>query len=510
MYKVDAEGEFKLPLIVALWVEGGMFDYSVWLSWLQTSPAGGDVGYWVSAALAVAIIASSVSIALSIKRSRALISLRLSLNTLGQAHDATQSEVRRLEELYADPISREREVQRLKEEANAEHDRAEDMAARLKTLQKDYSDKKAIYNAVKAEAAIYDETIELAQIGFYQPHFRFDDSERYKTAIRYAKDEQKALVKQKRAIIIPSNWTVNGSRQEGKKLENRTVRLTLRAFNNECDAAVANVTWRNAEAMAKRINRAFEQINKENEPLGASISKVYLELKLDELSLTIEREEKRKREREETAELRRQEREEKKLQEEARRAEKEEKEAEERLTKARAQAEKAVGEELDALNLQIEELRQQLEQAHSLTERAKSMAEQTRLGHVYVISNQGSFGGGVFKIGLTRRLDPHDRIKELGDASVPFSFDTHALIFSEDAPALESALHNRFEDKRVNAANMRKEFFRVTLDEVEQAVSEVAPAADFYRDAEAQEYHETLMLQQRAEEIAEAEFPESI
>jgi hypothetical protein len=130
-----------------------------------------------------------------------------------------------------------------------------------------------------------------------------------------------------------------------------------------------------------------------------------------------------------------------------------------------------------------------------------------------VISNRGSFGADIFKIGLTRRLDPHDRIKELGDASVPFTFDTHALIFSEEAPALEAALHAKFENRRVNAANSRKEFFRVTLDEVENAVVQLAPAAEFYRDAEAQEYHETLMLQQkRAEEISKSnsEFPAAI
>ena len=120
------------------------------------------------------------------------------------------------------------------------------------------------------------------------------------------------------------------------------------------------------------------------------------------------------------------------------------------------------------------------------------MAERTKTGWVYIISNIGSFGKDIVKIGLTRRLEPEDRIRELGDASVPFLFDTHAMIYSEDAPALERALHGEFEPVRVNAENFRKEFFRASLDEVEAAVKRLAPAAGFFRDREAQEYQETL------------------
>jgi len=111
---------------------------------------------------------------------------------------------------------------------------------------------------------------------------------------------------------------------------------------------------------------------------------------------------------------------------------------------------------------------------------------------VYIISNVGSFGEDVVKIGLTRRLDPDDRVRELGDASVPFSFDTHAMIYSDAAPALEFALHKEFADRRINMSNFRKEFFRVSLDEVEEAVARLAPDASFFKDREAQEWHETM------------------
>lgn len=126
------------------------------------------------------------------------------------------------------------------------------------------------------------------------------------------------------------------------------------------------------------------------------------------------------------------------------------------------------------------------------------MAERTSSGYVYIISNVGSFGEDVVKIGLTRRLDPLDRVKELGDASVPFVFDTHAIIYSDNAPALERALHATFELQRINTRNVRKEFFRVSLAEVEDAVRKLAPAAPFFRDIEAQEYRETVSRRQAA------------
>jgi len=421
-----------------------------------------------------------------------------------------EGEVTAIRERYDDPLKREKAVQELDEAISAKENEVAGVEQEIARLRNDYSEKKAILDKAKSLAAIYDETIELGDLGFYGRHFRFDDSDRYKLEIGENRTAQKAMIKDKTSVSMPNEWVVGGSRAEGKKLETRTFRMMMRAFNGECDAAIAAVTWRNADSIRKRIERAYQQINKENEVLNASIVVHYLRLKHDELELTVEREEKRKEERDALAETRRAEREEKKLLEEQRRAEKEEADTEARLTKARTDAENAVGSELEKLNQKITQMARELEEAHAKAERAKSMAEQTRLGHVYVISNEGSFGPGVFKIGLTRRLDPKDRIKELGDASVPFVFDTHALIFSHDAPALESALHTEFDRLRVNAANMRKEFFRVSLDEVEAAVTRLAPDADFYREAEAQEYHETLMLRQQQTEVVKQELPDAI
>ncbi|WP_244430837.1 GIY-YIG nuclease family protein [Methylocystis sp. ATCC 49242] len=166
------------------------------------------------------------------------------------------------------------------------------------------------------------------------------------------------------------------------------------------------------------------------------------------------------------------------------------------LEKAKLEAANITGERISAYDEQIKLLEKQLEEAHAKAERAKAMAEKTRSGYVYIISNIGSFGEGVVKIGLTRRLDPLDRVRELGDASVPFIFDTHAIIYSDDAPLLERMLHAEFEQTRINTQNYRKEFFRASLDEVEVAVKRLAPDAPFFKDIEAQEYRETLYKRQ--------------
>jgi hypothetical protein len=177
-------------------------------------------------------------------------------------------------------------------------------------------------------------------------------------------------------------------------------------------------------------------------------------------------------------------------------AEKEEKVFKSLLEKAQKQFKKAHEGEKDELQNQLLILEAQLNEAQEKAQRAKSMAEQTRKGHVYIVSNIGSFGEEVYKIGLTRRLEPLDRVKELGGASVPFKFDVHAMIYSDDAPALESSLHKHFNHARVNAVNRRKEFFQVPLGEIKSAVEEIAgDEADFIMTATAEEYYDTVRLQ---------------
>jgi len=216
--------------------------------------------------------------------------------------------------------------------------------------------------------------------------------------------------------------------------------------------------------------------------------------------LTHEYKEKKQQEKEEQAEIRRQMREEAKLEEEMEQAIKEESKYQQLLEKAKLETEKVTGVKLDKLQEKIKSLSEELKQAHEKSERAKSMAEQTKSGHVYVISNIGSFGENVYKIGMTRRLDPNDRVKELGDASVPFVFDIHAMIYSENAPELENRLHKLFDPRRLNLVNTRKEFFNVTLDIIKNEVASLHPEAEFIETAEARQFRETKAIRAQFEE----------
>lgn len=388
------------------------------------------------------------------------------------------------------------------------------VASSIADLRRQYAEKKVIYDRLASEVALFDERLAFAEMGVYEPHFDFTDSEQFKDAIDRVRAEQKAMVSAKTASICTTNWTVDGSKSKGQTMTGRNIRLTLRAFNNECDAAIANVRWNNANAMVKRIGYAREQIDKLNASNAVTITEAYYQAKLKELRLTHEYREKQKEEREERAEAARAAREEQKLIREMEEAEREEAKYQKLLEKAKTEALGAHGAKLEAYSQQIEILERDLAEAHAKVERAQAMAEMTRSGYVYIISNMGAFGPDMVKIGLTRRLDPTDRVRELGDASVPFFFDTHAIIYSDEAPALERALHTEFAKQRVNATNMRKEFFRVSLDQVEEAVTRLAPGASFFRDIEAQEYRETMALRNAQLEAQiqqkEAVFPDAI
>ncbi len=383
-----------------------------------------------------------------------------------------------------------------------------DLESKIATLRASYAERRQVFDRLVQQVAVFDETVAFAELGVYQPHFDFSDSETFKATIIEVRNQQKAMVSDKRAVICRTEWTIDGDKRKGKAMGDRAVKMALRAFNNECDAAIANVRWNNAVAMQKRIETAFEQINKLNEPLTVSIQGTYLALKLRELRLTHEMREKLKAEREERAELARVAREEQRLQRDLEQAEAEEAKFQRLLAQAKAEAERASGDKVQAFSQKIEMLERDLAEARARAERAKAMAEVTRCGYVYVISNVGSFGPDVVKIGLTRRLDPEDRIRELGDASVPFLYDIHAIIYSDDAPTIERALHKEFEASRVNVVNNRREFFRVSLEDVEKALARIAPGASFFKDVEAQEYRETLAT--RADRLATKEAAKSL
>ncbi len=428
------------------------------------------------------------------------------------------TEVARLKADAANAMARERSdaaatIERQKSEAakevehlgkEAERLRQEDGALEATTkkrrdaLDVDYANAKTVYDHLHEQVTLLEENLEDISFGLYKPHFNFDTPDEYKARLEAVRDKQKAMVKSGEAASFAIAWSVGGSRRDGERMQKQYTKLLLRAFNGECDAAVARVSWNNVTKMEERIRKALEAVNELGGVMKISITPSYLELKIEELRLEYELEEKKHAAADEQRRIREQMRDEEKARREAEQAQQEaqveETGFERALEKARLELAKSQGEEHNRLNDRIVELQAQLEGAQKKGQRAKALAQLTKAGYVYVISNVGSFGEGVHKIGMTRRLDPMDRVKDLGDASVPFPFDVHAMVYSEDAPTLEGELQRHFADRSLNLVNMRKEFFRVSIDELESLAKERGLKIYFTRMAEAREYRETLAM----------------
>jgi hypothetical protein len=390
-------------------------------------------------------------------------------------------------------------------------------------LNQDYLKHKETYENLRKEVSLLEENLENISYGLYKPHYNYKTSPEFKQKLEEIIEREKQAIKNETATYCPVKWEVGGSKAEGTKMTKHYSKLMLRAFNGESDAAIAKVRWNNIGNIEARIEKAYEAINKLGSSHQITITKDYFDLKLQELRLEFELEEKLYQEKEEQRKIREQMREEEKAQREIEKARKEAEEEEERnekaLQKAKAEIEKARGQELERLTEKIKMLEENLQKAHELKERAISRAQLTKSGHVYIISNIGSFGETVYKVGMTRRLEPMDRIDELGDASVPFDFDVHGLIYSENAPELELMIQKKLESKRINLVNRRAEFFDTTIDELEEIVHELNLNIKLTKMAEAKEYRESLSLravqggttQKTQKETEEdAKFPETL
>lgn len=393
----------------------------------------------------------------------------------------------------------------------------------LAKLNSDYKGALETYTRLRNEINLFENKLDLIEFGVYEPIYEFEKSDEYRQEQNRIIELQKELISSEKAAICKTKWTVDGSEAKGRASTKRYIKLTLRAFNGECESLIAKVKWNNVNQMKERIKKSFETINKIGESQTVSIQYEYLDLKLNELILEYEYQLKKQKEKEELRAaqeaLREEEKARREFEQAQKEAEREESNYQKALDKARKEMELATGDKHEKLLAQIQKLEQELKEAHERKERALSMAQQTKRGHVYIISNIGSFGEQVFKIGMTRRLEPEDRIKELGDASVPFQFDIHAMIYSEDAPSLEYELHKAFSNRKVNMLNYRKEFFKVTLDEIEQKVKEIGLQTEFIRLPEAMEYRETVAIlaklnsteqNKTIEQIVAEEFPTSL
>lgn len=316
---------------------------------------------------------------------------------------------------------------------------------------------------------------------------------------------QLSLLKLKEKEIEDVFSLINEEDIVNKREHKSQQRQILRNFNVECDFIFSKMTHKNIENSHNKLIKTFEQLNKLFEVDNVQINKEILLNKLDQLSLiaqyniALEQEKQiRKEERERIAE---EQKAEKELNNALTKLQKEEnqfKNETEKLTKYMQDTNSDVEKEIYADK--IKHLQEQLKALQDDKVNINKRLENTRAGYVYIISNVGSFGENIYKIGVTRRLEPRDRIKELSSASVPFEFDIHAIIFSDDAPKLENTLHKHFKEQEVNKVNPRKEFFNVSLEEIKDIVlKEHNDTVRFEMEADAYQYRESIKLIELAE-----------
>lgn len=354
---------------------------------------------------------------------------------------------------------------------------------------------------LKEEIIILNDELSMQEFGLYKPIYNYETSEEYRNNIEKVRNIQKTMVKNKSAVFFSDDWTVDGSKAKGRKMTNDNIKQILMAFNIECDNLIAKVKYNNILSIEKRIEKTFERLNKLNISNKVELNKSYLKCKLTELKLVHEFQVKKQEEKEEQKRIRAELR-------EAARVKKELEEAKKNTLKDIEHFEKALNaldkqmsndnlseEELKSLESKKEELQNSIKNLNLDLENIDYRQENQKAGYVYVISNIGAFGKDIYKIGMTRRLEPMDRVDELGDASVPFNFDVHAMIFTEDAPKLENALHKEFENKKVNMVNSRREFFNVTLEEIESVVKlNFDKTVDFIKEPKAEQFKESLKI----------------
>lgn len=342
-------------------------------------------------------------------------------------------------------------------------------------------------------------TNELQLMGFYEPKFNFTSSLEYKNRLFEVRQREKDAVKNKTAAISTQVMTYNNSVSKGRAMQNQIIKAAIRGFNGESDGIISKVTASNIETKRQQLIRSFDTLNKIYIRNFIVITSDYFNLKEQELTLAAEYELKKQEEQEILRDQREQEREDKKLEAEIRtqrlKLTKDKKhhlnmvsDLESKILSADPNEVQKIKDQIALYNAKIVEISEKEVDIDYREQHATA-------GYVYIISNIGAFGENVFKIGVTRRLKPEERINELGSASVPFKFDTHALIFSEDAFALETELHNTFSNHKINKLNGRKEFFKVSIEEIKLEIEKHPDLlANFVENADAFEYRQSNII----------------
>lgn len=372
----------------------------------------------------------------------------------------------------------------------------------LISLDVELARKKKELASLNNQLSIANDDINLQEFGFFERQYKFSDSTKYKDKLESLRFQQKSMTKNGIAGRIISPMLLDNSKSKGRAMQNQLIKAALRGFNGEADALLVKISVVNVDKKVMALKKAFDQINKMYSRNLIEITYQYLELKIEELRLAAEYELQKQEEKELLREQREQEREDKKLQAEikARRKqlEKDRTHFRNMIQKVEEMLKNARDDEIEELKLQLIEYQDKLSELDEIEEDIDYREGHATAGYVYVISNIGSFGKNVYKIGVTRRLEPLERIRELSSASVPFQFDVHALIFSEEAFALETELHNQVAKYKVNKVNGRKEYFKVSFDKIKNILeTHKELTVELNENAEAFEYRQTKKIEQK-------------
>jgi bifunctional DNA-binding transcriptional regulator/antitoxin component of YhaV-PrlF toxin-antitoxin module len=359
-------------------------------------------------------------------------------------------------------------------------------SAELEFLRRENSALRAqLAEATSADYVELSDARVLQEVGIYRYHHPLESAAAYQDRLASIEARIAEVVKAGRAIVKSEMFTFNNSLAQGRRMTDDLAKLMLRAYNSEADNALRSLRAGNVVTAKRRLDASRSAIAKLGSMMEMRISDEFHDLRFEELELTadwlMKKQEEREVARDERARLREEQRVAKELAEERTRLDKE------RAHLANMLAALEERGELDPV------LAARLAEVDDAIAQNDFRAANIRAGYVYVISNEGAFGGDVVKIGLTRRLEPRERIYELGGASVPFRFDTHTLYFSEDAVTLEAELHRHFASRALNQANSRKEFFFATPGEVRDVLIEkVGSMLEFTETADAVEYRQSV------------------
>ncbi|MEW6496497.1 MAG: DUF4041 domain-containing protein [Cyanobacteriota bacterium] len=361
------------------------------------------------------------------------------------------------------------------------------------------------------ESRELDAKVYLQAIDYYEPKFDFIKSSEYVIHLKNIKLDQERMRKDGKAFISNIKLTLDGNRRKGDKMIKSLLNLIKEAFETQCDYAMREVKYNNVSILEKRINNTFKKLNKLSEVTHCEISQEYLKLKVKELYLKYELEEKQQEEKQKEREIREQMKQEEKdrlkfekAMREAEEAEQIEKQYEEDIEKIRREMEQAVGIQLDDYNRQIKYLQEQLSKAKTNKEKANSDLQRHKSGYIYVISNIGSIGRGIYRIFMTKSSNSDVYVRTM-NPSVPFPFDVQFKLYSEDASETIQYLHQQFNDKRVNIVNEKREFFKVPLDEIEKVVQKIyretgsLTIEKFEKVPQALEYRRTQAAERRSD-----------